>query len=56
MPHRPTRVLATVMLLQAFEGLSDREATDRLEVDLRWKAAAGVAVGEGLPTEDLNDR
>ena len=45
---RPTvvaRVLATVMVLQAFEGLSDREATDRLEVDLRWQAAAGVDTG-----------
>jgi hypothetical protein len=45
---RPTvaaRVVATVMLLQAFEGLSDREATDRLEVDLRWQAAAGVDAG-----------
>jgi hypothetical protein len=30
------------MLLQAFEGLSDRHACDRLEVDLRWQAAAGV--------------
>jgi IS5 family transposase len=44
-PTVPARVLATVMLLQAFEGLSDREATDRLEVDLRWQAAAGVDVG-----------
>ena len=45
---RPTvaaRVVATVMLLQSFEGLSDREATDRLEVDLRWQAAAGVHAG-----------
>src|SRR5579863_4451887 len=45
---RPTiaaRVMATVMLLQAFEGLSDREACDRLEVDLRWQAAAGVDTG-----------
>ncbi len=45
---RPTiaaRVMATVMILQAFEGLSDREATDRLEVDLRWQAAAGVDTG-----------
>src|ERR1700722_17859719 len=42
---RPTiaaRVMATVMLLQAFEGLSDAEATDRLSFDLRWQAAAGV--------------
>jgi IS5 family transposase len=45
---RPTvaaRVVATVMLLQSFEGLSDREACDRLEVDLRWQAAAGVDAG-----------
>src|SRR5262249_10298997 len=46
---RPTvaaRVAATVMLLQSFEGLSDREACDRLEVDLRWQAAAGVDAGD----------
>ena len=44
-PTIPARVMATVMVLQAFEGLSDREATDRLEVDLRWQAAAGVDAG-----------
>lgn len=44
-PTVPARVLATVMLLQAHEGLSDREAADRLEVDLRWQAAAGVDTG-----------
>jgi IS5 family transposase len=44
-PTVPARVLATVMVLQAHEGLSDREATDRLEVDLRWQAAAGVDAG-----------
>ena len=44
-PTVPARVMATVMLLQAFEGLSDREGCDRLEVDLRWQAAAGVDVG-----------
>ena len=37
--------MATVMLLQAFEGLSDAEATDRLSFDLRWQAAAGVDTG-----------
>ena len=41
----PARVVATVMLLQAYEGLSDREACDRLAFDLRWKAGAGLAVG-----------
>jgi Transposase DDE domain/Transposase domain (DUF772) len=44
-PTVPARVVATVMVLQAFEGLSDREACDRLEADLRWQAAAGVDVG-----------
>jgi len=44
-PTVPARILATVMILQAFEGLSDREACDRLEVDLRWQAAAGVHLG-----------
>lgn len=44
-PTVPARVVATVMLLQAYEGLSDREACDRLTFDLRWKAAAGLAVG-----------
>ena len=44
-PTIPARVLASVMLLQSFEGLSDREATDRLGADLSWQAAAGVGVG-----------
>ncbi|WP_373205547.1 transposase, partial [Mycobacterium marinum] len=43
-PTVPARVIATVMLLQAYEGLSDREACDRLAFDLRWKAAAGLTV------------
>jgi IS5 family transposase len=44
-PTIPARIVATVMVLQSFEGLSDREACDRLGVDLRWQAAAGVDVG-----------
>jgi hypothetical protein len=44
-PTVPARVLATVMLLQAHEGLSDQEACDRLERDLAWQAAAGVHTG-----------
>jgi hypothetical protein len=43
-PTVPARTVATVMLLQAHEGLSDREACDRLAFDLRWKAAAGLPV------------
>jgi hypothetical protein len=44
-PTIPARVVATVMILQSHEGLSDREACDRLGCDLRWQAAAGVDVG-----------
>jgi len=44
-PTIPARVLATVMLLQSHEGLSDQEACDRLERDLAWQAACGVDVG-----------
>jgi hypothetical protein len=36
------QVVATVMVLQRVEGLSDREAVDRFAFDLRWKYAAGV--------------
>src|SRR5258706_7550865 len=46
-PTIPARVVATTMLLQAHEGLSDREAVEHLTFDLRWKAAAGLAVGAG---------
>ena len=46
-PTVPARVVATVMLLQAYEGVSDREACERLAFDLRWKAAAGLTVGAG---------
>jgi hypothetical protein len=46
-PTVPARVVATTMLLQAHEGLSDREAVERLAFDLRWKAAAGLAVDAG---------
>jgi Transposase DDE domain/Transposase domain (DUF772) len=44
-PTVPARVVATAMLLQSHEGLSDREATDRLGRDLAWQAAAGVHTG-----------
>lgn len=36
------QIVATVMVLQRVEGLSDREAVDRFAYDLRWKYAAGV--------------
>jgi transposase len=37
------RVMATVMVLQRFEGLSDSEAVDRLQFDVRYKWACGLA-------------
>src|ERR1700677_3720194 len=37
------RVMATVMVLQRFEGISDSEAVDRLQFDLRYKWACGLA-------------
>ena len=39
----PPRVMATLMVLQRFEGLSDSEAVDRLQFDLRYKWACGLA-------------
>lgn len=37
----PPRIVATTMVLQRAEGLSDREAVERFQYDLRWKHAAG---------------
>lgn len=37
-------VVATVMVLQALNGLSDREAAEAVTFDLRWKAACGLGV------------
>ena len=43
-PSVPGEVVATVMVLQALEGLSDRQACMRLATDIGWKAAAGLAL------------
>jgi len=40
-------VVATVMVLQPVEGLSDREAVDRYAFDARWRYAAGVGGYDG---------
>src|SRR3954451_175169 len=37
----PPMIVATVMVLQRVEGLSDREAVERFAFDARWKYAAG---------------
>jgi hypothetical protein len=43
----PPSVVATVMVLQRLEGLSDREAVDRFTFDARWRYAAGVGGWDG---------
>ena len=43
----PPSVVATVMVLQRLEGLSDREAVDRFSFDARWRYAAGVGGWDG---------
>jgi hypothetical protein len=43
-PSVPGEVIASVIVLQALYGHSDREAVDALTFDLRWKAACGYAI------------
>ncbi len=43
-PSVPTDVLAVAMVLKELEGLSDRQAATALATDIRWKAAAGLAL------------
>lgn len=43
-PSIPGEVIASVIVLQALHGLSDREAVEALTFDLRWKAACGYPV------------
>ena len=45
-PSVPGSVIAVVMVLQALEGCSDREAVERLRCDVRWKAAAGLGIDD----------
>src|SRR5438270_9095654 len=43
-PSVPADVVASVLVLQALEGRSDRDAIEALSFDLRWKAAVGWPV------------
>jgi hypothetical protein len=43
----PPSVVATVMVLQRLEGLSDREAVERFCFDARWRYATGVGGWDG---------
>ena len=49
----PGPVMAMVLLLQAMEGLSDRDAVERLAYDLRWKTACGLGVDVPAPDHSL---
>ena len=46
-PSIPGPVIAAVMVLQALECLSDREAIQRLRRDIAWKAATGLSLTHG---------
>jgi hypothetical protein len=43
-PSVPVDVMATVITLQALQGLSDSETVDAVTFDLRWKAACGLPI------------
>lgn len=45
-PSVPADVVATVMVLQALEGLSDRDAATALRTNIAWKVAAGLALDD----------
>ena len=46
-PSVPADVVATVMVLQSLEGLSDRDAAMALRTSIAWKVAAGLALDDG---------
>jgi IS5 family transposase len=43
-PSVPAPVIGSVLVLQALQGLSDRETSEALTYDLRWKAACGYGL------------
>ncbi len=43
-PSVPAEVIATTMVLQALEGLSDRDAIRELRTNIAWKVAAGLSL------------
>ncbi len=46
-PSVPGPVMGVVLVLQALEAVSDREAVERLRRDIAWKAAAGLSLTHG---------
>jgi Transposase DDE domain/Transposase domain (DUF772) len=45
-PSVPPSLLATVLLLQTYDGVADEEATSRAAFDLRWKVALGIGLAD----------
>ena len=45
-PSVPPSLLATALLLQTHDRVSDEEAKERADFDLRWKGALGIALDE----------
>jgi len=45
-PSVPADVVATVMVLQALEGLSDRDAASQLRTNIAWKVATGLSLAD----------
>ena len=45
-PSVPPSLLATALVLQAYDGVSDEEATRRAAFDLQWKVALGMELVE----------
>jgi IS5 family transposase len=43
-PSIPADVVATVMVLQSLEGLSDRDALEQVRTNIAWKVAAGLSL------------
>jgi IS5 family transposase len=45
-PSVPADVIATVMVLQALDGLSDRDAIRELRTNIAWKVATGLSLAD----------
>ena len=45
-PSVPADVIATVMVLQALEGVSDRDAVRQVQTNIAWKVAAGLSLAD----------
>jgi hypothetical protein len=45
-PSVPPSLLATALILQTYDGVSDDEAKRRADYDLQWKVALGVALDQ----------